>query len=168
MDRFDFVKAQPWFEEETSTVTSPTAAPAALSLLRTTEHTFASFEIFEGIAAFALTDSSSPAHHDDVDEDATFGAISSYSRRITFRASILASSWETRVRWHCPVPQGTTHGLSSKTAESDSLLNLCPPAPNGGETNRWLQRMLPVSSSCALSHPAGRFRAGSCMAMSCE
>ena len=147
MDRFDFVKAQPWFEEETSTVTSPTAAPAALSLLRTTEHTFASFEIFEGIASFALTDSSSPAHHDDVDEDATFGAISSDSRRITFRASILASSWETRVRLALrPLPQGTTHGLSSKTAESGQPAQPLP----AGTKRRRDESVAPTDAACEL------------------
>ena len=109
--------------------------------------TLASFEIFEGIASFALTDSSSPAHHDDVDEDATFGAISSDSRRITFRASILASSWETRVCLALrPLPQGTTHGLSSKTAESGQPAQPLP----AGTKRRRDESVAPTDAACEL------------------
>ena len=47
MERLSFIRAQPWFEEED-------AASAHVPPLRTQEHTFASHEIFEGLATFLL------------------------------------------------------------------------------------------------------------------
>ena len=118
MDRLAFLRAQPWLEEDAP----PTAAhtPAAPPL-RTAEQAFASHEIYEGIATFALAAEA----ENDAGEEATADSDSlPASRRLAFRASLLASKWETRIRlalqpdgedagalaagWqrHCPVPRG--------------------------------------------------------------
>ena len=76
MERFTFLRAMPWFEEEPDS--------GASGALRTAEHDFATKEIFEGVAT--LEHAAEAAHGD------------ASSVQLTFRASLLASSRETRVR----------------------------------------------------------------------
>ena len=93
MDRLDFVRCQPWFEEEAAAKANNAAAfpLQPLTPLRTSEQAFAAFEIFEGLARFALVD-------DTEAEAANYDAGEGGPLSIAFRASLLTSSWETRVR----------------------------------------------------------------------
>lgn len=122
MDRLAFVRAQAWFEEEEH---PPAPAhgvdPHRLPPLRTLEHAFAAFEVFEGICTFrrflstAYTTDRMAASDDG--EETPSGAL-------VFRSSLLASSCETRIRLALraapeetsapfgAAPPGATHGTN--------------------------------------------------------
>ena len=102
MDRLQWLSAQPWLETDTAS-SSSSAHP-----LRTAEHSFASHEICEGIATFALITKDATTDDDDSAE------------RIAFRASLLASRWETRIRLALqPEPPAT--GAKRRREEAGEL-----------------------------------------------
>ena len=106
MDRLHFLRAQAWFEEEDPHAAA--SAPDGPAHLRTQENAFASFEVFEGLASFFLVHDH---QHDGVGRSGGSDGLSHGDRSgecvpaappvgdvIAFRASLLASNVETRVR----------------------------------------------------------------------
>ena len=104
MDRLAFLKAQPWLEDDSAQASAPVIAGAAAPApppLRSAENAFSAHEIYEGVATFAARAGDQPD-----------GAEA--SEHLAFRASLLASRWETRIRLalqpiedeHTPVPAG--------------------------------------------------------------
>ena len=150
MDRFDFIRCQPWFEEMQinpaaiggGAAVHPSALTQALPLLRTSEHAFAQFEVFEGVATFELVDRAdaevtstyyAAACHGDALADDFPDRDGISSRRIAFRASVLSSSYETRIRLALRPTAGTSVGREHNT---DPLSERDPPPPAGSKRRR--------------------------------